>query len=329
LPKTMKARRDTRTDANVAKGEAHMENARKAAATSLFKWKPDWETAAREYREAVKMFQSSNQDRHLAALLESIESSERIEDYNTAARHLEAAGKIYDENLSSSPQKDSKRNAHQAWVRCATFYRKNAQHDKAAAILLRAATALAEISIDDAIPTVRDSYRIFFDEERVLFGGETFKKCVSLVLQYDKFDVALEIMREHNGAYLKNLKEFENDLYKNELGIIVIFFHQEKYQEAHDEFKRADNLGKFNTSPEWEAADSLFAAYKTGSAKNLEVAVKMSPFQYLPNRLSRLARKLKLSQAVLQSGGAKLAGDIDLDSDNEHKGEPDEPLDLS
>jgi len=324
----MRARRDTKTDVNVAKGDVHMDNARKAVATTLFKWKPDYETAAREYREAVKMYQASNQDRHLAALLASIDPHEKIDDWNTAARHLEVAGKLYDENLTSSPQKDSKKNAHDCWVRSSAFYRKNSQPDKAAALLLKAATAISETNIDEALRTARDSCEIFIQEDRIAFGNEHFKKVVSLALQFDKFDLAMQLMKEHNVAYGKH-KEFENDMYKNELGIIVILFYQEKYQEAHDEFKVADNLGNFNTSNEWQAADCLFAAYKTGSAKDLDAATKMSSFQYLPNRLARIARKLKFSKAVLDAGGGKLAKEKGFDSDDgEHKDEPDEP-DLS
>jgi tetratricopeptide (TPR) repeat protein len=316
----MKARRDTKTDANVAKGDAHMENAKKAQATSMFKWKPDWETAAREYREAVKMFQSSNQDRHMAALLASIESHDKTDDWNTAAKHLETAGRLYDENLTSSPQKDGKKNATRCWLQSADFYRRNGQHDKAATLMLKAATATAETSVDEALTILHNSCEIFKAEDRIAFANEHFKKCVSLALQYDKFDFALTMMKDHNAVYLKHGKEFESDVYKNLLGIVVILFHQEKYQQAHDEFKVADNIASFNTSSEWQAGDCLFEAYKKGSAEDLDVATKMSSFQYLPNRLARLARKLKFGKDVVGKGG-KLAKDRELYSDDEDDGE--------
>jgi len=312
----MKARRDTKTNENVTKGDAHMEAAKKAAATTMFKWKPDWDTAAREYREAVKMFQASNQDRHLAALLASVDPHDKIDDWNTAARHLETAGRLYDEGLTSSPAQDNKKNAHRCWLRSAEFYRRNAQHDKAATLMLKAATTIADTNVDEALRNAQESCEIFKAEDRIAFANEHFKKCASLALQYDKLDVAMAMMKDHNAVYLKHSKDFEGDVYKNILGIIVILFHQGKYQQAHDEFKMADNVASFNTSNEWQAADCLFEAYKKGSAEELDTATKMSSFQYLPNRLARLARKLKFGKDVVGKGG-QLAGDNVLDDDDD------------
>jgi len=322
----MKARRDTRTDANIAKGDAHMEEAKKAEKTTMFKWKPDWETAAREYREAVKMYCSTNQDKHLGALLASIDSHEKIEDWNTAGKHLETAGRLYDENLTSSPQKDSKINAHRCWLRSAEFYRRNEQPDKAAGLILKAATAIADTNIDEALRNCSASCEIFKAHERIAFANEHFKKCVSLALQYDKFDVAMGMMKDHNQVYLKAGKEFESDAYKNELGIIVILFYEEKYKEAHAEFKLADNMASFNTSNEWQAADCLFEAYKKGSAEELDKTTKMAAFQFLPNRLARLARKLRFGKDVVGKGG-QLPKDRDLldDDDDDNEGKHDGP----
>jgi len=320
----MKARRETKTDANVAKGEVHMETAKKAAATTMFKWKPDWETAAREYREAVKMFQASNQDRHLAALLASIEPHDKIDDWNTAAKHMETAARLYDEGLTSSPAADSKKNAHRSWLSAADFYRKNGQPDKAATLMLKAASAIADSNVDEALKNAQASCDIFKAEDRIAFANEHFKKCVSLALQYDKFDFAMTMMKDHNVVYLKHGKDFENDVYKNILGTIVILFYQEQYQQAHNEFKIADNVASFNVSSEWQAADCLFEAYKKGSAEDLDVATKMSSFQYLPNRLARLARKLKFGKDVIGKGG-QLAKDRDLDSDDDNESKRDGP----
>jgi len=196
--------------------------------------------------------------------------------------------------------------------------------------MLKAATAIADTNLDEALRNCHDSCEIFKAQERIAFANEHFKKCVSLALQYDKFDFAMTMMKDHNAVYLKHGKEFENDVYKNILGIIVILFHQEKYQQAHDEFKMADNIASFNVSTEWQAGDCLFEAYKKGSAEDLDAATKMSSFQYLPNRLARLARKLKFGKDVIGKGG-ELAKDRDLDSDDDREtkhGEPDIP-DLS
>lgn len=269
------------------------------------------------------MFQASNQDRHLAALLASIESHDKIEDWNTAAKHLETAARLYDENLVAGSPAEGKRNAQRCWLRSSEYYRRNEQYDKAAVLMLKAATAIADTNVDEALKICQESCEIFKAQDRVAFANEHFKKCVSLALQYDKFDFAIAMMKDHNEAYLKHGRQFEGDAYKNLLGIIVILFYQGKYQQAQDEFKIADTMAAFAASSEWQAADCLFEAYKKGSAEDLDAATKMSSFQYLPNRLARLARKIKFGKDIIGKGGQLRDLDDDDDDDEEEGKEPD------
>jgi hypothetical protein len=124
---------------------------------------------------------------HLKALLDSVGPHEKIDDTFTCGKHCEAAGKVYEEDLKDPA------NAHKLYVQASGFYRVNEQPDKAAAMLLKAATVVASIDADLCIATASDSMAVFKEEGRGTFANEHFKKCVSLAIEIDRLEDAKQV----------------------------------------------------------------------------------------------------------------------------------------
>jgi tetratricopeptide (TPR) repeat protein len=314
---SVKAKLAKNADANVKKGNESLASAKKAGSTSLFKWSPDWEEAAHHFRQAVQCFALSSPTLHLQALLDSLGPHEKIGDHFTCGKHCEAAGKVYEEELQDASH------AHELYVRASTFYRLNDQPDKAAATLLKAASVIAPVDADRCMATATDSIAIFKDEGRGTFANEHFKKCVSLAIEIGRLEDAKTMLREQNKVYLTLLDTFENDVYKGMLSILVILFHQTRYEEAGEELDQAGMLARFSLSDEATAAESLMYAYRQGSAELLKETTSKTVFQYLPNKIARMAAKLKFTRDVLE--GKHKAGQDFLDAADSEE----EEIDLS
>jgi hypothetical protein len=70
------------------------------------------------------------------------------------------------------------------------------------------------------------------------------------------------MLRDQNEVYLKLLDTFENDVYKGLLSILVLLFHQTRYEEAEEELDKAQMVASFSLSDEATAAEALMNAYR-------------------------------------------------------------------
>merc|ERR1712130_606888 len=118
------------------------------------------------------------------------------------------------------------------------------------------------------------------------------------------------------------------DIYKNFLSIIVICFQQQNYKQAEVEYQEAANYMDFNSSDEGDAADQMFSALSAASEEEWAECTKHKIFNYLPTVLTRIMRKMTLSEEVIANGPTqrtelKSGGDIGEDGEGDEDSEPD------
>lgn len=82
---------------NLALANENYDKGKRKEGTTLLRWKPDWEQAARYYREAVKLYKLCGDgatEQLLRALQDSAKAHREIASYHTAGADLEAAATI-------------------------------------------------------------------------------------------------------------------------------------------------------------------------------------------------------------------------------------------
>lgn len=289
---------DKKRAENQAIADENYQKAKKKAGTTLLRWKPDWEQAARFYREAVKYYKLAGDFKSaIQAAKESAVAHEEINSLHTAAADLELAAQLTLQETKNNEE------ACDLYKRASQYYRTNGSHDKSAAMLVKAAESIGEVDINAGIQLMKDACAVFEEENRGEFHDSTFKKAIAFCLHAKKYSAARNLMLRQNAICQKHISTFEKDIYKNLLCIIVIRFHTENYEKAQAELREFEAIERFSRSDEYRAADALVQAFENGSEEELTAACKLQVFKYLPNQISILVRKFKFPDDVIQHGG--------------------------
>jgi len=306
-----------RDQAKKAEADKLFVEAKESAKSGLFK-KPDWEKAARCFKEAADKYRSISEDLYVNQIVECFkgcaDASNRTNDIHTAAASLEKAANL----LAKDAKKTSE--AVKLWKESANCYRLNNAPDKAAQVLTKAADLLTDTDTDNALKLMKDACMIFEDEKRGEFSDATFKKAIALAVKKEKFEEAIQLLLRHNETCERHLSTFEKDIYTNLLQIIVIRFATHQYDQALTDWAKFSNIRNFSSSKEWECGEELMAANRNASQEDLEKAKKSSLFKYLLAPVARLVPKLKFTEEKLKMGpiegpsiGGKEEGDeLDL-----------------
>jgi len=284
------AARRERSGEYIKEGDKYVAEARKAESTGLFKRKPDWETATNAWRNAVKQYQLAGDNakfKYLDTLKDSAKAHEMIDGgYHTAAQAWEKAGQMLAEMKETA-------DAAECYKKASKDYLLNNNPDAAGKMMMKAAQSIGDSDKDAAISLLNDACTIFEDADRVKLSDETFKKSISLTLKLNRYPDAIEFLKRQNKIYLE-LGTFDRDLYKNLLTIVVIYFSIDKYSQAEEEFKTWDGMSNWARSDEYEAADGMIQAWRSGSLEEFTAIKKKNVFNYLDNEVTRMARKLEL-----------------------------------
>ena len=99
---------------------------------------------------------------------------------------------------------------------------------------------------------------------------------------------------------------FAQDVYKNNLQIVILYFHMQEPDSAKEALQEAEQAGdRFAQSDQYSAAVALVDSYDEGDSEKLSETLKMSAFKFLSsNSVAVLARKLQM-QDVRSGGGGK------------------------
>lgn len=290
-----------RQEDKMVEGDAAAKKAKAARTKKLSNfWKVDWEESAMQYRNAVKSYSMAGDaaiPKRIQCLRDSLEPHEKTNDTHTLAKHAEQAAILITEHKTA----DGDEVAMALYRKACESYQLTDQVDKGAKLLFK----VAELQRGPAaIATLNDIIDIFDRTQRYSFGDASFQKCVSKAIEYDDLDAAVAMMRRLIAIHAKLLEEkndtFENDVYKHCLGIIVVHFHNEEYKAAEADQHQFEDLDSYIGSNECAAASKLLDAMRTGSEEKLADTQKNTTvLNYLPNKLARMAKKLKLSTEVI------------------------------
>ena len=319
---------------NLALAEENYEKAKKKAGTTLLRWKPDWEQAARYYREASKYYKLSGPEyaaKTIQTLRESAHAHKEIGSWHTAAGDLESAATLVRDEM-----KDNKL-ASELFAESALYFRTHgSSHDKAASVLVKAAEAIGDDDVNAGVEFMKQACSIFEEENRGMFHDATFKKAICFCINHKKFGSARSLLHRQIIIAQTHLDTFETDIYKNCLSIIVLRFHTEDYEKANEELMKFQEIARFSRSEYCRAADEMISAWEDGDAERFNAAVKSNTFKFLLNPVAVIARKLKMPEEVAKSsgGGASASSSsaapkksrgkkIDLEEEEEGDGEID------
>lgn len=301
---------------NARKGAEAHEKAIEKSKKRFGLFKPDWDQSARWYREAVKSYKLSDQDRLCVQVCrESAIAHEQIASYYTAAQDMEHAGALLVKLRDARGAADCYREA-------SVYYRKNNSIDKAAAVLLKAAEALENTEDAESLIILSSACQIFEEEQKFTNFEPVFRKAISTAIKAKQMDEAIHFLQRENELYLRHLDTFENDLYRNLLCIIVLRFHVFDYDKAVEECESFQSVESFGRSDCGGAARALIQAYEEADPEQLDLVKKMGPFKYILNSVAQLVKKLEFDKSRMGKGkGKKSVKQFIMESEDEEEEE--------
>lgn len=285
-----------RLSENLAQAEENYQKGKKKAGTTLLRWKPDWEQAARFYRESVKFYKlagdsSSVTDALLQALKDAAHAHREIQSFHTAAADLEFAAGLLKE------KKQDLEGAADLYKQSSDLYRLHGSSvDKCASTLMRACECLGEVGqVEGGVELAKQACALFEEEGKGVFHDATFKRAISFCVAQGKLGSARSLLRRQIAIARQHLNPFEADLYKNILSIVVLRFHSGEPELAREELHKLESVERFSRSEECVAANELVAAWEDGNEEAWSAALKgKSCFKFLLNPIAVIARKLKM-----------------------------------
>ena len=256
---------------------------------TLTRWKPDWESASRFYRDAVKLYKVGDDDeKTIQACRESAIAHDELGQFLTTATDLETAAQL----MAKESNKGDKQAAFDCYRESGLNYRKNNSYEKAASMYVKAAEVMEGTDQQLALEALKDACAIFEDEQRGTFHDATFKKAINSALKYGKTDEAIAFMKRQNQLVKDQglMASFATDVHKNYLQILVLLYQQGELDKAREEFEAAEQANdKFMQSEQFDAAASLVEAYDEGDSEKLTETLKKTPFKFIMNSVHSTA----------------------------------------
>lgn len=252
---------------NVKLGDESYQKAQKFTKKTLTRWKPDWEQAARFYREAVKYYKMGNDEsKTITACRESAVAHDELGQFLQTATDLEtAAGLMVKESNSAATNNENRSVAYELYREAAINFRKNNSYERSAAMYCKAADLMSEDEKNYplAIAALDEATDIFIDENRGQFHDSTYKKAIMMAVKFQRYDDAIKYIEKQNKLIQDQslLESFESDIYKNILCEMILYYHQGDVEGARQVLEKAENNPKFVGSDQFDAASALAEAY--------------------------------------------------------------------
>ncbi|XP_059177045.1 gamma-soluble NSF attachment protein-like [Physella acuta] len=303
-----------KSDQKIAEGLEHLRLADKYLKTSLFKWKPDNDSAASEYQKAATAF------RNAKAFEQAKESYIKLGDLQKTMNAPFHAAKAYEQaGLLCKENKQYDEAVH--WMELAALmFQEHGTPDTAALCLDKAAKMVEQDKPEKAIHLYTKACNVAECEGRPRQCAEYIGKAARLQVKCFKHEEAIKSLQQE----IKYWLEAENYTYikKVAMGVILLHLTQEDYVAADMFFRNCLSYPEFGSSEEAGALEDLLRAYDDGDEEAGQAVLAKPIFKYLDNMFARLARDMKFLGGITTSRSAATTStysqnDQDLDGDNE------------
>lgn len=252
---------------------------------------PDWEQAARFYREACRLYGLSDEWATCVQVLrESALVHDEIRGYYQAGKDLSAAGVLLRDALADA------RGAQECFQEAALCYRKQGSFASAVAAYSKAADCAtrADAAGDAALELLSEACAVHEQEPAAAPNfAPAFHAAVRLALQRRQYATARAFLERESALCRQQPRAYERDLHRNGLAVVVLLCTEGARAAAA---RRLDELARvegFAASACGRAAARLLEALEAADRE----ALALSCFKYLHADVARLARALQPAAA--------------------------------
>jgi len=168
------------------------------------------------------------------------------------------------------------------------MYKRCDNVEKSCDATIKAAKAVSDEDVDQAIIYYLDAIEQYVSEEKHIFVGDTWRTCLNLMVRNRKLDEAVKLLEKMFSVFEK--LEQADYLHKAQLSVVVIKLSKGDVGGAA---KSCDSYGDFAMEEEGCAARELLDAFEAGDVDAIKTLTAKQIFTLLENQVARLAARLK------------------------------------
>eukprot|EP00033_Pygsuia_biforma_P001782 GCRY01001992.1.p1 GENE.GCRY01001992.1~~GCRY01001992.1.p1 ORF type:complete len:362 (+),score=91.07 GCRY01001992.1:160-1245(+) len=282
----------------IKEAEEKLKAADKCVKKTLFKWKPDWDTAGPLYEQAGLAFrQAKEYDRSKEAYIKGAEAQ-----YNALSTFMAAKNSFTAAGMAT--EAGHRQEAVTLYRNAARYYMENGTPEKAAESLVKAGTTIVESDPEEAMELYYDACEMYKDEEKEAYAGDAVRRTVSLLLKHERYDKTIALYEMMQKSYAKYSNP--GTLFKSYVAIVIILLHCQRYDEASEKLEKFLGETGFFQSGEGQAINELMDAFERADEESFQQVRKKHKitFSYLDSEVSRLALNLPCPAAPLARAAA-------------------------
>ncbi|KAF0688365.1 Aste57867_20010 [Aphanomyces stellatus] len=268
--------------------EENLAKADKLMKTTVFRWSPDYMSAAPYLEKAAEGFRAG-QDyaRASTTFVRLAEVQYKNQATFRAAMHMETAAKLH---LQYAPKQPLA--AKEYYQTASGYYSETGELGKAAEMLMKGATALEDVGYADVKTMYLEACDLMEAQEKPHFAVDVFRKTAAFLLKRKEYDETIANYTKQIGLF-QSIDQQEN-MYKAFVSIVVLHLAKPDVVAADQAYMQHLQDDGYLHTDECALSEDVIAAFKRGDEDALKAVLKKPHWQYLDTPIGRLARSLTM-----------------------------------
>ncbi|XP_077983006.1 gamma-soluble NSF attachment protein-like [Glandiceps talaboti] len=298
----------------ISEGMDHIQKAEKYLKTSLFKWKPEFDSAADEFNKAAVCFKNAKSyDQAKMAYMRSAQALQN----NKALFH---SAKAYENAAMMMKEMKNMDGAADLMSQAAEMYREHGTPDTAALTLERAAKMLETARPARAVELYEHACEVVELEDRPRQAVNSLSSAAKLLVRMKEYDRAVAMLKRERSMYI-DLENFPS-VYRNLVYTALVHIHREDYVAADQTMQHGLSCPGFPDSDMYMGLAQLLEAYDEQDQDKVNALVCLPLFTYMDNDVSIYSILLswfsptyaKLAKSIRVPGGGRKKSPVDQPS---------------
>jgi len=268
------------------------------SSVTLFKWKPDWDSAATKYEKASLLF------RNVKAFTESKDALGKAATSYANSNSIYLAGKCCEDAGNIAKDQGANLEAADWFEKAADYYHRSGKSDRASALYVRAASVLTKNEKDRAIKLFKEALDIYSTNDSFHLAADVYRSFNSYLIKEELYLEAISNMEKQIIGY-RNLKQ-DHNIWKSYLSIIIIELKLGEWVKATEyQEKFGEEEANYYSTEESKIAQDLLNAFEKNDDDLLKKTAKLQKIRLLENQVARVAINLKLPGSLFENSKPK------------------------
>mmetsp|Transcript_7053 Transcript_7053/g.14163 ORF Transcript_7053/g.14163 Transcript_7053/m.14163 type:complete len:489 (-) Transcript_7053:69-1535(-) len=302
----------------------HMTAAKGALKTSLFKWSPDYISAAHLYEKAAVSFKAAGDPEQAGDAYKcAAEANSKGDNENAAAKCWESAAEMHlsifrNQSKGIEGGLQQARTAADYYSQAVMIYRESGAASQASTALSKKGQVLADAAatlpeahkkrdalLTEALECLMTSCEILEIANKLVFSKDTYRNTFNLVVRMRRWSDALQVLNKMIPVY-KELNQTAGG-FKLRLSAVIIQLQRNDLTAAKASFREGFDDTAYLSSDECAAAEDLLRAWEDMDEDAVRKVIARPVFQFLEREVALVARDLSPFNSSAQPRDVPLA----------------------